>query len=953
MYPLFLVESPAKETSLVDLLGQKIDTLIISTTPVEIVPSPRRKKEKDDRPFLFKPSPEAEKIISEILSSLDREIYLAFDNDQRGEHWSWMISELITAVTEGRKTPKRIRIRSLTEKTIEMSLKKPVDNHYENGFAFQVNTMFDHLLVRHLKRLTGSARRPDGLSLNFPTLTVLFLLAEREDEIRNFSPLNKRKIMVRFSGTEAEFDARLKTAANITKDGLFRRKDEIKKALSLLEGKNFSIKSISRVPKKTHPPLPFNTLSLVQDSYLQLKLDPQRTLELAKELFYGVKIAGQNRGLISFFLTESTDLPDGMANALREYLSKFQGENSLGLSKTANESEGLPIIPLLPEITPEQVASTLSQDAADLYVLIRNRALASQMKEASGEKIEVVIEAGDECTLSVDGFFVTEKGHLDLYQSMTEKDLAADSYLAHLQEGEVLNIVKTSVELTSGVPPEYYTLETIFFDLAEMGISMDFNMAAILQDMLRMDYLKIAPQGTLHPSKKCGILVEDMDSAFPTMPNTTLSAYFVQTVDEVISGRKDLWDALSQLDQTLNMQGKAKEKTRVSAHNAENIRIHQEPQPVIDDKQKLYSNIHGEKEREDRSFIQEIPWKDHRIDMVETFEFRSMKTRPYKKGPSSGQSKIHGKTEIPDIPGSQSPAERAAPPIDTSIETAVTNATQEEINAQRKEQPLEREIAQKTEVITKDRVPEIVINEKIAESKAEEIIESSEEMSAKEEPTGKIEEEELLAKPPGIEETTKEEPPWEKTEKKEDKLSASEEIGQETKEDGIGEKYCPDCGRRMRQGEDIYGKYWQCSGFPECRHTESIDKHAMKMVCPVCHVGEVITERTQIGKKFYVCSEKECEFITWYRPHTIKCPECDNPFLVEKQNARGITSLWCPRAGCQYKVSPSEESTPVISLVGSHSKKTRKVRKVLVKAKGDRDKPKRKVVRKVVRAKAR
>ena len=166
------------------------------------------------------------------------------------------------------------------------------------------------------------------------------------------------------------------------------------------------------------------------------------------------------------------------------------------------------------------------------------------------------------------------------------------------------------------------------------------------------------------------------------------------------------------------------------------------------------------------------------------------------------------------------------------------------------------------------------------------------------------------------------------------------------------EKYCPDCSRLMRLREDKYGKFWECLGFPECRHTESFDKLDLKMICPICRNGEVIIKRTQIGTRFYVCSNKGCEFITWHLPYAVPCPECNNPFLVEKKDRKGKSIIKCPRAGCHYQRYSTGKVTPVSSSETS-TQKTKKVRKVRVKTKSGSGKSTGKIVRKVVRVKSR
>ena len=143
--------------------------------------------------------------------------------------------------------------------------------------------------------------------------------------------------------------------------------------------------------------MPFNTVNLIQEAYLQLEIYPEKTLSLARELFYGAEIDGRNRGLISYFITENTDLPENVSNIFREYLSRDQSDDVIDSWQITNKDGDLPIIPLMPDITPEHVIDSLDQEAVKLYELIRNRALASQMDDALVESIEAVIQAGDEC----------------------------------------------------------------------------------------------------------------------------------------------------------------------------------------------------------------------------------------------------------------------------------------------------------------------------------------------------------------------------------------------------------------------------------------------------------------------------------------------------------------------------------------------------------------------------
>ncbi|MBU0483290.1 MAG: topoisomerase DNA-binding C4 zinc finger domain-containing protein [Proteobacteria bacterium] len=115
------------------------------------------------------------------------------------------------------------------------------------------------------------------------------------------------------------------------------------------------------------------------------------------------------------------------------------------------------------------------------------------------------------------------------------------------------------------------------------------------------------------------------------------------------------------------------------------------------------------------------------------------------------------------------------------------------------------------------------------------------------------------------------------------------------------DKDCPVCGKKLVLKNDKFGRFWSCSGFPVCRHTESYEKSAAAaMDCPICKIGRVVSKLTPTGKSFYVCPEQDCEFMAWSPPHKVSCQVCSSPFLVEKKSADGKIHLRCPRAGCNY-----------------------------------------------------
>ena len=65
------------------------------------------------------------------------------------------------------------------------------------------------------------------------------------------------------------------------------------------------------------------------------------------------------------------------------------------------------------------------------------------------------------------------------------------------------------------------------------------------------------------------------------------------------------------------------------------------------------------------------------------------------------------------------------------------------------------------------------------------------------------------------------------------------------------------------------------------------------VACPKCG-KEVILLRTRKGRKYYGCENSECDFMSWNKPSSEKCPKCGG-YMVEKGN-----KLACANEQCGY-----------------------------------------------------
>ncbi|GIW62955.1 MAG: DNA topoisomerase 1 [Patescibacteria group bacterium] len=80
------------------------------------------------------------------------------------------------------------------------------------------------------------------------------------------------------------------------------------------------------------------------------------------------------------------------------------------------------------------------------------------------------------------------------------------------------------------------------------------------------------------------------------------------------------------------------------------------------------------------------------------------------------------------------------------------------------------------------------------------------------------------------------------------------------------EKKCPKCGKNLILRFSKYGKFYGCSGFPDCKYIEPYIEYVDNVACPKCG-GKIIIKKTSKGKRFYGCKNyPDCDFSSWKLP---------------------------------------------------------------------------------------
>ncbi len=119
----------------------------------------------------------------------------------------------------------------------------------------------------------------------------------------------------------------------------------------------------------------------------------------------------------------------------------------------------------------------------------------------------------------------------------------------------------------------------------------------------------------------------------------------------------------------------------------------------------------------------------------------------------------------------------------------------------------------------------------------------------------------------------------------------------------VTDEICDSCSAPMVEKRGKYGVFLACSKYPECKTTKPV---SVGVDCPkeTCK-GYVTQKRSRRGRIFYGCShyaKTGCEFVAWDRPIPQACPVCNAPYMLRKENRKGIVDR-C--ATCDHKQSPS------------------------------------------------
>ena len=560
---LVIVESPAKAKTLGKYLGRDFQ---VKASVGHVVDLPKSKLGVDIKKNFapdFHVIQTKKKVIDDLKKAAKgkEHIYLASDPDREGEAIAWHIADQLA---KNHKRMHRVLINEITKKAVQDAIANPMELD-RNKFDAQVaRRVLDRLVGYQISPLLWKKVRR-GLSAGRVQSVAVRLVCEREREIRAFESVEYWSLTALLEGRlPPSFKARLVQWQGQKVDNKkFRLENEqhVQGVVQSLQDAPWVIAEVEKKERRRYPTAPFVTSKLQQEAARKLGFQPRRTMQLAQQLYEGVELGNEGSvGLITYMRTDSTRVSNDALAAVRQHIQTQYGKDYVpGKPNTFRSKKGAQdaheaIRPTSLEYAPERVRRYLRRDLFQLYSLIWDRFVASQMVPAVYDQTSFEIPV-NEALFRATGQQIKFDGFMKVYiegrderapQADGADDDAGDEpqelegVLPDLHKGDALNLLSMDPRQHFTQPPPRFTQASLIKELDEKGIGRPSTYAAIISNILDREYVLQNEGRSLAPTD-LGFLVTDLlVESFPDILNVEFTAGMEDELDKIEEG-KEKW----------------------------------------------------------------------------------------------------------------------------------------------------------------------------------------------------------------------------------------------------------------------------------------------------------------------------------------------------------------------------------------------------------------------------
>ena len=571
---LVIVESPTKARTIARFLG---DEFVVESSIGHIRDLPESAKEipeevkkqpwarlgidvdHDFRP-LYIVHEEKKKQVAKLKSLLkDADaLYLATDEDREGESISWHLMEVLQPSVPTH----RLVFHEITREAIDNALANPRAIDARLVTAQETRRILDRLYGYEISPLLWRKIGP-SLSAGRVQSVAVRLIVERErarmafrqgaywDVEGSFLPAGAgesgrfKAILVsldnrRLAGGKDFDDATGKLAVSKT-DLMLLEADGAASLAERLKGVTFKVEKAERKPYKSSPPAPFTTSTLQQEGNRKLGFSSRDTMRIAQSLY--------EQGHITYMRTDSTTLSEQALKAARSQIKALYGDEYLPETprvfhtKVKNAQEAHEAIRPAGDSfkKPDELRGQLDDREARLYEMIWKRTLASQMKEARGQRLSLVVSGGG-AQFQAGGRTIEFPGFLRNYVEGSDDPEAElgdqERLLPDLSPGQELSARELLPREHVTQPPARFTEASLIKILEKEGIGRPSTYASIINTISQRGYVT-RKGNAMVPSFTAFAVVRLLEEYFTHLVDVGFTARLEDALDAISRGERE------------------------------------------------------------------------------------------------------------------------------------------------------------------------------------------------------------------------------------------------------------------------------------------------------------------------------------------------------------------------------------------------------------------------------
>lgn len=484
--------------------------------------------------------PDKSAVVGEMkkLAKNADEIYLATDPDREGEAISWHIANILDIKPQSKV---RVVFNEISQNAVKKGLENPRRIDESLVDAQQARRVLDRLVGYKLSPILCKKIK-SNLSAGRVQSVTLKLIVEREREIRNFKP---EEYWTFFAVLEKD-GIKIKAAILSEKGKKIKpqSKEDVDRILEGVKGKDYVVTSLKKSVTKSRPAPPFITSSMQQDALNKLGMNLKKSQMTAQNLYEGVDIPGEGKvALVTYIRTDSTRVSPDAINAARAFIKNKYGDDyvpekpNVYTSKKSAQDAHEAIRPISIERTPESLRDRISKEQYQLYKLIYDRFVASQMSDAKYNSVNAEFTAGD-YTFKATGKTPLFKGYTavyDIYVDEEKEENSKNVRLPELTEGETVKFLENLFEQKFTKPPARYTEASLVKLMEEKGIGRPATYVPTVTILFSREYVE--KEGKYIKATSLGENVTDMlIRYFPDIMDVGFTADMEQKLDGIEDG---------------------------------------------------------------------------------------------------------------------------------------------------------------------------------------------------------------------------------------------------------------------------------------------------------------------------------------------------------------------------------------------------------------------------------